>query len=37
MPMLKGIIKKLEEDGLVYVINLAFVPGLQIREDQRLS
>lgn len=37
MPILKGIIKKLEEDGVVYVINPAFVPGLQIREDQKLS
>jgi hypothetical protein len=34
MPILKGIIKKLEKDGLVYVVNPAFVPGLQIREDR---
>jgi len=33
MPILKGIIRKLQEDGLVYVVNPAFVPGLQIRED----
>lgn len=33
MPILKGILKKLEEEGLVYVVNPAFVPGLQIRED----
>ena len=31
MPILKGIIRKLEEEGLVYVVNPAFVPGLQIR------
>jgi len=34
MPILKGIIRKLEEEGLVYVVNPAFVPGLQIREDR---
>lgn len=34
MPILKGIIRKLEEEGLVYVVNPAFVPGLQIREDE---
>jgi hypothetical protein len=33
MPILKGIIRKLQEQGLVYVVNPAFVPGLQIRED----
>ncbi len=32
MPILRGLIRKLEEDGLVYVINPAFVPGLQVRE-----
>ena len=32
MPILKGVIRKLEAEGLVYVINPAFVPGLQIRE-----
>jgi hypothetical protein len=31
MPVLMGIIRKLETQGLVYVINPAFVPGLQIR------
>jgi len=34
MPILRGIIKKLAEDGLVYVVNPAFVQGLQIREDR---
>lgn len=34
MPILKGIIRKLQEEGLVYVVNPAFVPGLQIREDR---
>jgi hypothetical protein len=34
MPILKGIINKLEDDGLVYFVNPAFVPGLQIREDR---
>jgi len=33
MPILAGIMRKLEPQGLVYVINPAFVPGLQIRED----
>jgi hypothetical protein len=32
MPILMGIIRKLEAQGLVYVVNPAFVPGLQIRE-----
>jgi len=35
MPILKGIIRKLEAEGLVYVVNPAFVPGLQIRGDRR--
>ena len=35
MPILKGIIRKLEDEGLVYVVNPAFVPGLQIRENNR--
>ncbi len=35
MPILKGIIRKLETEGLVYVVNPAFVPGLQIRGDRR--
>jgi hypothetical protein len=30
---LSGIIRKLESDGLVYVINPAFLSGLQIRAD----
>jgi hypothetical protein len=30
--ILKGIIQKLEADGVVYVVNPAFVPGLQIRD-----
>ena len=34
MPILQGIVRKLEEEGLVYVVNPAFVPGLQIREDR---
>lgn len=34
MPILRGIIRKLEESGTVYVINPAFVRGLQIREDR---
>lgn len=34
MPLLKGIIRKLQEHGLVYVVNPAFVSGLQIREDR---
>jgi hypothetical protein len=34
MPILKGIIRKLQENGLVYVVNPAFVPGLQVREDR---
>jgi hypothetical protein len=34
MPILRGIIRKLEENGMVYVINPAFVRGLQIREDR---
>jgi hypothetical protein len=34
MQILSGIIRKLEsQQGLVYVINPAFVSGLQIRED----
>ena len=34
MPILAGIIHKLQAQGLVYVINPAFVPGLQIRKDR---
>lgn len=34
MPILSGIIRKSEHNGLVYVVNPAFVPGLQIREDR---
>lgn len=34
MPILTGIIHKLEAQGLVYVINPAFVSGLQIRKDR---
>jgi hypothetical protein len=34
MPILRGIIRKLETQGVVYVINLAFVSALQIREDR---
>jgi len=34
MPILKGTMRKLEAEGLVYVINPAFVPGLQVREDR---
>jgi hypothetical protein len=34
MPILRGIIRKLQDEGLVYVVNPAFVPGLQIREDR---
>jgi hypothetical protein len=34
MQILKGVIRKLEAEGLVYVVNPAFVPGLQIREDR---
>jgi hypothetical protein len=33
MPILLGIIRKLAAYGVVYVVNPAFVPGLQIRED----
>jgi hypothetical protein len=35
MQILRGIIRKLDSQrGLVYVINPAFIPGLQIREDR---
>jgi hypothetical protein len=34
MPILRGIMRKLLEHGLVYVVNPAFVPGLQIRQDR---
>jgi hypothetical protein len=34
MQILSGIIQKLESHGLVYVVNPAFVPGLQIHEDR---
>jgi hypothetical protein len=34
MQILMGIIRKLEAQGLVYVVNPAFVPGLQIREGR---
>lgn len=34
MPILAGIIHKLQAQGLVYVINPAFVSGLQIRKDR---
>jgi len=34
MPILMGIIHKLESEGLIYVINPAFALGLQIREDR---
>jgi hypothetical protein len=33
MAILAGIIRKLETQGLMYFVNPAFVPGLQIRED----
>ena len=36
MPILKGIMRKLTDEGLVFVVNPAFVPGLQIREDRRM-
>jgi len=36
MPILRGIIRKLEGEGLVYVVNPAFVPGLQMRQDPDL-
>ena len=32
--ILKAIIEKLAPQGIVYVINPAFVLGLQIREDR---
>ena len=32
MPILTGIIRKLEAQGVVYMVNPAFVPGLQITE-----
>jgi hypothetical protein len=31
MPILAGIIRKLEPDGLMYLIDPAFVPGLQLQ------
>jgi hypothetical protein len=35
MQILRGIIRKLDsQQGLVYVVNPAFIPGLQIREDR---
>lgn len=34
MPIVMGIIQKLEPQGLIYVVNPAFVPGLQMREDR---
>jgi hypothetical protein len=34
MPILAGIVHKLQAQGLVYVINPAFVSGLQIRRDR---
>jgi hypothetical protein len=33
MPILKGLIRKLESGGLVYHINSAFVSGLQLQSD----
>jgi hypothetical protein len=33
MPILKGFIRKLESGGLVYQINAAFVPGLQLQSE----
>jgi hypothetical protein len=33
MQILTGIIRKLDAQGVVYVVNPAFVPGLQIRES----
>lgn len=33
MPILTGIIRKLEAQGVVYMVNPAFVPGLQITES----
>jgi hypothetical protein len=36
MAILRGIIRKLTEAGLVYVVNPAFVPGLQVRADTSL-
>jgi hypothetical protein len=34
MPILIGIIRKLEPDGLVYLINPAFAPGLQLQGER---
>jgi hypothetical protein len=33
MPILSGIIRKLASQGVVYVVNPAFVPGLHIQGD----
>jgi len=33
MPILTGIIRKLERQGLVYLVNPAFVPGLVLQSD----
>ena len=33
MPILTDIIRKLESDGLVYQINPAFAPGLQLQGE----
>jgi len=35
MPILTGIIRKLESDGVVYQINPAFAPGLQLQVELR--
>jgi hypothetical protein len=37
MPILKGIIKKLTEEVIIFVGNPAFVPGLHIRGERRAS
>jgi hypothetical protein len=34
MAVLRGIIQKLQSDGIVFVVNPAFIPGLQMREDR---
>jgi hypothetical protein len=37
MPILKGIIRKLEEEGLVYVVNPAFVPAYRFGTMARVN
>lgn len=34
MPILTGIIRKLEPQGLAYLVNPAFVPGLELRSER---